>query len=70
MILKYECCDPKVKNQILLLKNNMNPVVYKHIQDLYELIDYQVSMIHEQRREIISMKHNDAWKHYDKDNQS
>jgi len=68
MILKYECCDPKVKNQILLLKNNMDPVVYKHIQDLYELIDYQVSMIHEQRREIISMKHHDAWKHYDKDN--
>jgi hypothetical protein len=61
---KYEPMSPtKVKTILEAYKNEQ---VYEYIQELYELIDYQRKMINEQRVEIIGLKHQSAWKHYDK----
>jgi len=38
--------------------------VTEHIEQLYDLIDYQMKLISDQRRQIIADKHKDAWKHY------
>lgn len=38
--------------------------VTEHIEELYNLIEYQMKIISEQRQQIIADKHKDAWKHY------
>lgn len=65
--LKYLCFEPKIRQQIGLLKNSTNQEIFDHIDELYDLIQYQILMIDSQRREIIAMKHEKAWSHYDKD---
>ena len=40
-----------------------------YIKDLYNLIDYQSKTIWQQRKEIIAIKHKEAWKRYDKPEQ-
>lgn len=60
---KYEPMSPdKVK---LIMEAYKNEQVYDYIMELYELINYQKEMIKEQRIEIISLKHKEAWKRYD-----
>jgi hypothetical protein len=61
---KYEPMSPdKVK---LIMEAYKNEQVYDYIMELYELINYQKDIINQQRVEIISLKHKDAWKHYDR----
>lgn len=61
---KYEPMSPaKVK---LIMDAYKNEQVYDYILELYELINYQKSMINEQRLEIIGLKHKKAWQQYDK----
>ena len=60
---KYEPMNPeKVK---LILEAYKNEQVYDYIMELYELINYQKEMINDQRIEIISLKHKEAWKRYE-----
>lgn len=61
---KYEPMSPsKIK---LIMDAYKNEQIYDYIQELYELINYQKSIINEQRVEIIALKHKEAWKRYDK----
>ena len=62
--LKYNCFDKDLRSKIL--SQCADNEIKNHIKDLYELIFYQMSLINDQRREIVSFKHNDQWKHYDK----
>lgn len=65
--LIYECYDnPALRNEILTKCNNDE--IKNHIQKLYDLISYQIRIISEQRREIISNKHHDSWSRYDQVN--
>lgn len=59
---KYAPMSPdKVK---LIMEAYKNEQVYDYIMELYELIHYQKEMINQQRIEIISLKHKEAWKRY------
>lgn len=59
--LKYEPMSPaKVK---LIMEAYKNEQVYDYIMELYDLINYQKDMIHQQRVEIIALKHKQAWQH-------
>jgi hypothetical protein len=62
--LKYLCYDKNQRKHIISICDNEE--IKKHILDLYNLIEYQLIMIHEQRSEIIAKEHKKAWKHYDK----
>jgi hypothetical protein len=64
MTLKYKPMDLSTVNDILTRYKD-NPVL-DYIKDLYKLIDYQSKVIWEQRKEIIAVKHKEAWKRYDK----
>lgn len=60
---KYEPMSPdKIK---LIMEAYKHEQVYDYIMELYELIHYQKDMINQQRLEIISLKHQEAWKRYD-----
>ena len=60
---KYEPMSPdKVK---LIMETYKDEQAYEYIMELYELINYQKNMISQQRVEIISLKHKEAWKRYD-----
>jgi hypothetical protein len=61
---KYAPMSPdKVKTIMEAYKHEQ---VYDYILELYELINYQKDMINQQRVDIISLKHKEAWKRYDK----
>lgn len=59
---KYDCLN-KIETVTQNCKDND---VINLIIDLRELIFYQMHEIRDQRIEIIAMKHENAWKHYDK----
>lgn len=40
--------------------------ILEYITELYNLIDYQKKIIVEQEKQIIALKHEKAWRHYDK----
>ena len=67
MTLKYKPMDLSTVNEILTKYKN-DPVL-DYIKDLYNLIDYQSKTIWQQRKEIIAIKHKEAWKRYDKPEQ-
>jgi hypothetical protein len=51
-----------------IVKNCKDDDAAKLIIELHDLIIYQKDMIKQQRIEIISLKHKEAWKRYDKGN--
>lgn len=51
-----------------IVKNCKDDDAAKLIVELHDLIIYQKDMIKQQRIEIISLKHKEAWKRYDKGN--
>lgn len=61
--LRYECFQPEIRHYISSLEKH--PEVCKHINDLYELIVYQMQQIMVKESFIISQKHKEAWKHYE-----
>jgi hypothetical protein len=65
MTLKYEPMNSSKISDILT--RHKNEPVLDYIKELWKLIDYQKQEIWKQRKEIISVKHKVAWKHYDKD---
>ena len=60
--LKYLSILPEKKKQIANIYKDYQ--VTEHIEELYDLIDHQMKIISEQRRQIVADKHIDAWKHY------
>jgi hypothetical protein len=60
--LKYLSVLPDKKKQIANIYKDYQ--VTEHIEELYNLIDYQMKLISDQRRQIIADKHKNAWKHY------
>jgi hypothetical protein len=59
--LKYACLD-----KFDIVYNNCDQEeVRQLLSDLRSLIYYQMNEIKNQRMEIISVKHKDAWKQYD-----
>ena len=64
MALKYEPMNSSTVNGILTRYKDHPALEY--IKQLYKLIDYQKQIIWEQRKEIIAIKHKEAWQRYDK----
>jgi hypothetical protein len=64
--LKYSCFDPSIRQT--MLERCTDNVIKNYLVDLYELIEYQMLMIHDQRREIVAINHKKVWEHYDKKN--
>ena len=64
MTLKYEPMDLSKVNSILTQYKGQ-PVL-DYIIQLYKLIEYQKQRLNEQEKQIIALKHTEAWKHYDK----
>jgi hypothetical protein len=64
MTLKYEPMDLSKVNSILIQYKGQ-PVL-DYIIELYKLIEYQKQRIFQQEKQIIALKHTEAWKHYDK----
>jgi len=62
--LKYASVQPEVKEKIS--KIEIPNEIRSHIQDLYDLIDYQRKENSDKEATIIAMKHKEAWKRYDK----
>lgn len=62
--LKYECVSQETITSIANIYKDYR--VAEHIQDLYNLIDHQMRELHKKRSEDIAIKHQDAWKQYDK----
>lgn len=62
--LKYDSVNPSKINEILITYKGQ-PVL-DYIIELYRLIEYQRDLINQQEKKIISFKHLEAWKHYDK----
>ena len=64
MTLNYEPINlSKVNNVLTQYKGQ--PVL-DYIIELYKLIEYQKQRIFQQEKEIISLRHEKAWNHYDK----
>jgi hypothetical protein len=61
---KYDPVDISTVNNILTQYKGQ-PVL-DYIIELYKLIEYQRQRLSEQEKQIISLKHTEAWKHYDK----
>jgi hypothetical protein len=61
--LKYDCFQPEVRN--VMLEKCTDSVIRQHLQDLYDLIFYQMKEIDTQRAKIIAYKNNNSWTQYD-----
>ena len=61
---KYDPVNPNRVNQIL--NQYRGQPVLDYIIELYKLIEYQKDVIYRQEKQLISLKHTEAWKHYDK----
>lgn len=60
--LKYLAVLPQKKKQISNIYKDYQ--ITEHIEELYDLIDYQMKIISEQRQQIVADKHRDTWKQY------
>lgn len=60
--LKYACLDFFTD----IVTKCKDDDIAKYLIELRDLITYQMKIIHDQRMEIVAIKHKDAWKHYDK----
>lgn len=61
---KYEPMNPSRINEIL--EEYRGQQVLDYIIELYKLIEYQRELINKQEKQLVALKHIDAWKHYDK----
>ena len=61
---KYDPVDISTVNNILTQYKGQ-PVL-DYIIELYKLIEYQRQRLSQQEKQIIALKHTEAWKHYDK----
>ena len=67
--LKYASVQPEVKQRISQVLDGMGNCqeIREHIDDLYKLIEHQMLQQIRQEKQIIAVKHMEAWKRYDKD---
>jgi len=61
---KYDPVDISIVNNILTQYKGQ-PVL-DYIIELYKLIEYQRQRLSEQEKQLVALKHTEAWKHYDK----
>lgn len=61
-LLKYLVVLPEIKKEIAGIYKDHR--ISEHLDSLYNLIDYQMKIIAEQRSVIIAEKHHEAWKQY------
>jgi hypothetical protein len=61
---KYDPVDISTVNNTLTQYKGQ-PVL-DYIIELYKLIEYQRQRLSDQEKQIIALKHTEAWKHYDK----
>ena len=62
--LRYHCFQPEVRERIKSIEKH--PEVCNHINDLYDLIAYQMEQMFRKEHELIANRHKEAWKRYDK----
>lgn len=60
--LKYECLDRYPE----ILSNCKEDDTKLLLVQMFDLITYQMHQITDQRMTIVGLKHQDAWKHYDR----
>lgn len=63
--LKYDPVNSSKVNSII--NEYKNQPVLEYIIELYKLIEYQRNIITKQEKQLIALKHIDAWKHYEKE---
>jgi hypothetical protein len=61
---KYDPVDISTVNNILTQYKGQ-PVL-DYIKELYKLIEYQKHRLSEQEKQIIALKHIEAWRRYDR----
>jgi hypothetical protein len=62
MNFKYDPIDSNKVNQIL--STYKDQPILEYIIELWKLIDYQKNLITKQEKQMVSLKHIEAWKHY------
>jgi hypothetical protein len=62
--LRYSCFQADVRDRIGSI--DKHPEVCQHINDLYDLIAYQMEQIFRKEHELTANRHKEAWKRYDK----
>lgn len=63
--LKYDPVNSSKVNSII--NEYKNQPILEYIIELYKLIEYQRNIITKQEKQLIALKHIDAWKHYEKE---
>lgn len=61
--LRYSCFQADVRDRIGSIEKH--PEVCQHINDLYDLIAYQMEQIFRKEHELTANRHKEAWKRYD-----
>lgn len=61
--LKYNPMSEFTINKILT--QYKNDEIINYIKELWNLIDYQRKLISDSNKEIVALKHKEAWKRYD-----
>ncbi len=66
--LKYACIQPDIKRHISQVLDGMGNCheVRGHINDLYDLINWQMKQQLKQEAQMIAVKHLEAFKRYDR----
>jgi len=66
--LKYSCFQPEVRQHISQVLDGMGDCheVRGHINDLYDLINWQMKQQLKQESQMIAVKHLEAFKRYDR----
>tara|TARA_B100002019_G_scaffold207167_1_gene179908 strand:- start:4266 stop:4577 length:312 start_codon:yes stop_codon:yes gene_type:complete len=65
--LKYACFQPDVRQHISQVLDGVgNQELRGHINDLYDLIEWQMKQQLKQEAQMIAVKHLEAWKMYDR----
>ena len=64
--LKYACIQPDIKQHISQVLDGLGNQELEDINDLYDLIEWQMKQQLKQEAQIIAVKHLEAWKMYDK----
>mgnify|MGYP007061962925 CR=1 FL=1 len=67
--LKYAAVQPDVRQHISKILDGLgNAEIRGHINDLYDLIEWQRERTTKQELQIVAIKHLETWKQYEVDN--
>lgn len=67
--LKYAAVQPDVRQHISQVLDGLgNAEIRGHINDLYDLIEWQRERTTKQELQIVAIKHLETWKQYEVDN--